>query len=360
MTAPAAPPAGPFATTGRRRLVASCGVLLVALLASVILGTALGPVSIRWQVAWQVIVERVGLPVASSATPVEEAIVWGLRLPRVLLGALVGAGLAVVGTAVQALARNALADPYVLGISSGASMGATAVLLFGTLTALGSYAVSAGAFLGGVLAIVVVYAVAQRDGQLSPLRLVLTGVAMAYAFSALSSLMIFESRDPNAVRSVLHWLLGSLAEARWSFLGLPALAVALGLVFLLLAARPLNALLMGDDSAAALGVDVTRFRRQLFLVAALVTSLLVAVSGAIGFVGLMIPHLVRLVVGPDHRRVLPVAALLGAVFMIWADVLARLLVAPEELPVGVITALVGVPFFVWLMRSSTLGIRGTA
>jgi iron complex transport system permease protein len=341
-------------------------VLTAGLVLSVTLGVAIGSVAIAPQAVWKIVgTEIVGwLPTTSPQAPTwneaDRNIVMLVRLPRVLLGALVGAGLSVVGVAIQALVRNPLADPYLLGVSSGASVGATAVILLGAFAALGHYALSFGAFLGALTAVAVVFAVAQRHGQVSPLRLILAGVAMAYVFAALTSLMIFTSSNPNAVQSVLFWLLGSLAGARWSYLGLPAVVLVTGIAYLVLQSRNLNSIVVGDDTAATLGLDIGRFRRRIFLFASLLTGVLVAVSGAIGFVGLMMPHVVRIMVGSDHRRVLPVAALLGASFMVWVDVGARTLAAPQELPVGIITALLGAPFFVFLMRSNHYGLKGAS
>ncbi|MDK1476173.1 iron ABC transporter permease [Streptomyces sp. 549] len=277
-------------------------------------------------------------------------IVWEIRFPRALLAAVVGAGLAVVGVAVQAMVRNALADPFVLGISSGAAVGANAVLIFGALGALGMYAVSVAAFVSALGAMTLVYAVARTAHGLTPLRLVLTGTAMYYGFSAVTTLMVFMAERGEAARSAMMWLLGSLSGATWTSVPVAGGAVCAGTVYLLLSARRLNALAMGDETAAALGIDAERFRRELFVMAAAVTGAVVAVSGAIGFVGLMVPHAVRMVVGADHRRVLLVAPLAGAVLMVWVDVLSRTVMAPVELPVGVLTAVIGVPCFLLLMR----------
>ncbi|MFJ9629508.1 FecCD family ABC transporter permease [Streptomyces sp. NPDC101175] len=277
-------------------------------------------------------------------------IVWEIRLPRVVLAAVVGAGLSAVGVAVQAMVRNALADPFVLGISSGAAVGANAVILLGAFAGLGVWALSASAFASALAAMVLVYAVARTPHGLTPLRLILTGTALAYGFEAVTTVMVFGAARGEAARSAMMWLLGSLGGATWAQVPLAAVTVAAGWAWLRRRAEPLNALAMGDETAAALGVQPARLRRELFLVTAAVTGTVVAVSGAIGFVGLMVPHLVRMLVGADHRRVLTVAPLAGAVLLVWADVLSRLLLAPAELPVGVITAVVGVPAFLLLMR----------
>nr|WP_246257694.1 iron ABC transporter permease [Amycolatopsis anabasis] len=277
-------------------------------------------------------------------------IIWDIRLPRVLLAAVVGAGLTVVGVAVQAMVRNALADPFVLGISSGASVGATAVAVFGAFASLGLYALSAGAFVAALGATVLVYLASRSRHGMTPLRLVLTGTAMSYGFLAVTTVLVFQAPNGESARAALFWLFGSLAGANWRALPIAALVVAAGSLGLLACAGRLNALAMGDEAAVTLGVDVARMRRLLFVVCAAMTGVLVAVSGAIGFVGLMLPHLVRMVMGADHHRVLAVAPFAGACFLVWVDVAARVLAAPEELPIGVLTAAVGVPCFVLLMR----------
>ena len=285
-------------------------------------------------------------------------IVWEIRLPRAVLAAVVGGGLAAVGVAVQAMVRNALADPFVLGISSGAAVGANAVILLGLFAGLGVWALSFAAFASALAAMALVYAVARSAHGLTPLRLVLTGTALAYGFEAVTTVMVFGADRGEAARSAMMWLLGSLGGATWAKVPLAAAVALAGWAWLLRRAESLNALAMGDETAAALGVRPERLRRELFLVTAAVTGTVVAVSGAIGFVGLMVPHVVRMLVGADHRRVLLVAPLAGAVLLVWADVLSRLLLAPAELPVGVITAMVGVPAFLLLMRRGGYAFGG--
>jgi iron complex transport system permease protein len=348
--APGTPAPAPAGTRSRRGVALVVVGLAAALGVSIVVAVGIGSVAIPAGTVGRIIVHRLaGLGEPSWPTAHEE-IVWQVRLPRVLLAAVIGAGLSVVGTTLQALVRNPLADPYVLGITSGASVGAVTVILLGW-SAFGVYSLSASAFLGALAAFGVVFLMAQQGGTLFPTRLVLAGVAVSYVLSAVTSFLIFQADDDGIkARSVLFWLLGGLGGARWSYLGLPAAAVIGGTTLLVLQGRRLNALVMGEETATGLGLDVARFRRQLFLLASLLTAAMVAVSGGIGFVGLMMPHACRLAVGPDHRRVLPVAALAGAVFLVWADVGARTVVAPEELPIGIITALVGGPTFCWLVR----------
>ena len=340
------------------------GGLTALLLVSITLGVTLGPVDIPVGVVWWIAASET-INVLSDITSLElnswvniEAnwtkaqfnIIWLIRFPRVLMGVFVGAGLAVVGVTMQALVRNPLADPYILGISSGASVGAVMVLAFGAFAFAGIYAISVGAFLGAILTFLIVFLLAQSNGRLNPARLILAGVAVAYFFFGLTSFITLTSDNRELARAVLAWLLGSLAGTDWVELTLPTAVLFFGSVYLVLQARGLNALIVGDETAATLGVDLTRFRRSLFGVVSLVTGVMVAVSGAIGFIGLMIPHIVRLMVGTDHRRVLPVSIFVGSIFLILVDVIARTAFDPVELPVGVITSLLGGPFFLWLLH----------
>lgn len=278
----------------------------------------------------------------------QDSIVWQLRAPRVLLGALVGAGLALVGTALQAVTRNPLADPHLLGVSSGAAFGAVLVVLY-----LGEFAgmlsLPLAAFVGAMASMLLVLAIASRGGQLHSERLLLAGVAVSFVMMAASNLLLYLG-NPHAASSVLFWMLGGLGLARWELLWLPALCLLLALAVLLGLGRALNALMAGEQSAVSLGLEPRRVRLLVFVVASLLTGVLVSLSGAIGFVGLMLPHVARFLVGAEHRRVLPVAALLGALFLVWVDVAARTWLAPQDLPIGIVTAAIGGAFFVALLR----------
>lgn len=329
------------------------GALIFALIAfgvaSVVVGVGIGSVRIPAgtvvEVIWSKSSGAADGAVASNLTQ----IVWDLRLPRVILAALVGAGLSVVGVAVQALVRNPIADPYVLGVSSGASIGAAAVIVYGSALGLGALGLSGAAFATACVSMALVYLVARRGNSgLNPLRLVLTGVVAGYVLSALTSYLVFQG-DPRGAQQVLFWLLGSFARARWSMLTIPAVVLALVVVWLIVRARAMDALLAGDEAAVTLGVPVARVRLELFVVTAALTAVMVAVSGAVGFVGLVVPHIVRLLVGGLHRRVLLASALFGAVFMVWVDLAARTLASPQEIPVGILTAMVGGPLFLFLM-----------
>ncbi len=287
-----------------------------------------------------------------TADPVVTRIVWDLRLPRTLLALLVGGGLSIIGVAMQTLVRNPLAEPYILGISSGATAGASLFYL-GFLPPLISRTLTMpfAAFVGGLLSITIVYLVARTETRVSVARLLLAGVAMSALMSSITSFVTFSSPEPDKLRAVLFWLLGSLSGTRWAMLPIPALTTGLGLVLMVGLTRPLDALLVGEEPAHSLGMPVELLKRLLIVLAALVTGTLVATSGAIGFVGLIVPHAVRLTVGVTHRRLIPLSFAVGALFLLWTDIAARSVLPGQELPVGILTALCGVPFFLVLLRT---------
>jgi iron complex transport system permease protein len=347
LPSPPRAPAAPKPPRGVKPLALALALLLAAsVLVAIGAGSAAIPPADTAAYLWAALT---GGPV-----PAEEAsryqIVWQIRTPRVLLAALVGAGLGAMGVAVQAMVRNALAEPYLLGVSAGAATGAVSVGVWGGLGALGIYAVSTGAFLGALAASAVVYLAAARHSALSPLRLVLVGVAMSFAFQAAMSVIVYFAPDAEAASTVLFWTMGGFGAANWATLPVVAAAVAAGIAALAARARTLDVLSLGEEAASSLGVDTGRQLRGLLVLTSLVTGAMVAVSGAIGFVGLIVPHVVRIAVGAGHARVLAVAPLAGALLMVWIDLASRTLVAPRELPVGAVTALIGVPVFVYLLR----------
>lgn len=349
--AAAATPPGPPPRARRRTVLAAAGTVLVALLLLAITAAAMiGTADIGAREVWQIVAAHV-VPGADApdAAAHHDAIVWGIRLPRALLAAVVGAALAIVGALLQAVVRNPLADPTILGGSSGAALGAVLVLLLGW-SPLGTWSLVAAAFVGSLAGYVLSLVLASRSGTLSPIRLVLAGIAVSYLLGSLANLLVATSDNPNRVRSVVFWQLGSLAGAQWKTLGVPAALLGGSAVVALLHARTLNALLAGDETAASLGIRPDRARRRLVVLAALLTAVAVALAGTIAFVGLVVPHAVRLLAGSDHARLLPLAALGGAVFLVAVDIAARTVIEPQELPVGVITALVGAPLFCLLCR----------
>jgi iron complex transport system permease protein len=317
----------------------------------------LGPVAISpGTVAGVITHHLVGRPAVSPGSSAEDTIVWLVRMPRVLLGVAVGAGLAVAGVAMQALVRNVLADPHILGVVSGASTGAAATILFGVGGALGAAGLTGSAFVGAAASTALLFVLARSGGRITSVRLLLAGVAIGYVLSAATSFLIFASDAPDSARAVLFWLLGSLAGARWSSIGVAVVVVLVALTVLLAWARRFDALAVGDDSARTLGVAPERFRVLALVTVSLCIGAVVAVAGGIGFVGLVVPHVARLCVGGAHRRVLPVAALVGGIFLTWADVVARVAFAPKELPLGIVTAVVGAPFLLVLVRRASTGV----
>ena len=332
-------------------------VLAAALLASVIAGIGIGPVSIPFGDVWRVMFHRMSGLLTGSELPLEgvresaQNIVWFLRAPRVLLGGLVGAALTLSGVGMQAFTKNPLAEPYVLGISSGASLGAVLAMLLGvSLPVLGRLSVSAGAFAGALVSILMVYLLARTRGAVTPIRLILVGVAVSAMFQAFTNYIVYTAPDDAAVREATFWMLGGLGSAEWADVPLLACLVPPAFLLMLALAKPLNAMMMGDSSAVTLGVNLTAVRNLLIAATALLTAASVAVSGCIGFVGLVIPHLLRSVVGPDHRKLIPLSTLFGAIFLIWVDVGARIINPPAEIPVGILTAFLGAPMFLWMIK----------
>lgn len=334
----------------RRRTVLWGALLGVGTLVSIFVSVGLGSASIHPVTTMQVIWHHLTGLGEVTWTTAEDNIVWLLRLPRVLLGVLVGATLSAAGVAIQALVRNILADPYLLGISSGASTGAAASILFGFGSGLGVAALTGSAFLGALGAIALVFAMARVGGRMISARLVFAGIAVGFALTATTNFMVFVSDSQNGARAVLFWMLGSLGQAQWSSLPLLAVIAVTAIVTLTTWSRRLDAISIGDDTARVLGTDPTRFRAIAVFVTALAVAAAVAVSGMIGFVGLVVPHLVRRLVGARHITVIPCSALLGALLIVWADVLARTAFAPRELPLGILTALIGTPLLIMLVR----------
>lgn len=276
-----------------------------------------------------------------------DSLVWDLRVPRVLMAAVVGAILAICGATLQAVTRNALAEPYLLGVSSGASAGAVLVVVLGV--GAGSVGVTGGAVIGALASFALLLSLLGRRG-LGSVRVVLTGIVVGQLFAAITSLILMASSDADTTRAITYWLLGSMAPSRWDTVVVAAIAGGIGLVVLWLHSAALDGFSFGADTAASLGINVRATRLRLLVVTALLTSVAVAAVGAIAFVGLIVPHGVRFVVGPLHRALLPFSALAGAIFLVWTDALARVAFAPKEVPVGVFTALVGVPLFLMVLR----------
>lgn len=327
-------------------LIALTVVLLISCLVSVTFGAA--PVPLE-QVIGILTLKLSGAGHEPHLwTAGQETIVWLIRMPRVLLGALAGAGLALIGCVLQAVTRNPLADPHLLGATSGATLGAVIVVMhIGEI--LGMLTLPLAAFAGSLASLIIVLSLSSRNGRLDSQRLLLSGVAVSFVMMAIANLLLFLG-DHRASSSVLFWMLGGLGLARWELLTVPWVTVLAGWILLQGLGRALNALMAGDQTAASLGLQVRNVRLLVFLIASLMTGVLVALCGSIGFVGLMVPHIARRLVGSEHRRLLPVATLLGALLMVWVDVVSRTLIAPEDLPIGISTALLGGLFFIFMMR----------
>jgi iron complex transport system permease protein len=321
--------------------------LLATIVAAAMFGTAdVGPLDVV-----STVLRHAGLGAIAPTEPLPrllDALIWESRIPRVLLGGAVGIALAVSGAVLQSVTRNPLADPYLLGVSSGASTGAVAVLMLGL--GAGSLSLSTGAFAGALVSFGVLLLLLGGGRVAGPARVVLTGVLVSQFFAAVTSVVLMVSGDANSTRGFTYWLLGSLAGARWPTVVVAGVIVLAGAVAVQFFAPALDAFTFGWDSAAALGVNVTAARVWLMVLTAVMTAAAVAASGAIGFIGLLIPHAVRIIAGPMHRTLLPLSAIVGATFLIWVDTFARTAFTPHELPAGVITALLGAPAFALVLR----------
>ncbi|MCM6772502.1 iron ABC transporter permease [Nocardia sp. CDC159] len=340
------------AATPRRfdgRLVSRIGVpvlLALALGAAMVMAIGFGTVAVAPPTVLRVVLAHtVG---GAGTDPLSDQIVWQFRAPRVVLAALVGAALGLAGACLQTLVRNPLADPYLFGVTSGASLGAV-LAMTGIVWVTGTLGVTGCAFVGAMLSLLVVFVLAQRGGQVRGADLVLAAIAVSYLGTAVTSYLQLRAK-PAELRGVMFWLLGSLSSADWNDLIAPAVAVAAALLVLPARAQAMNALTLGDDTTAGLGVHPNRLRLLLLLVSALLTATAVAVAGGIGFVGLIVPNAARLLAGPDHRRTLPIVTLGGALFLVLVDLAARTVDRPNEIPIGIITAVLGAPAFLVLLR----------
>ena len=321
---------------------------MIVLIISLSIAVSVGAVAVPTATVWSVLLNKISPGVLEQTwSQGREAIVWDIRFPRALLAIMVGAGLALVGASLQAVTRNQLADPHLLGISSGGAFGAIYALLHSGLF-LGVLTVPLLAFAGALGATVIVLGVTYFADATSADRLVLAGVAVSFAIMAGANGLIFLG-DPRASHTVVFWMLGGLGLAQWDQLIYP-LAILVGCgAWLISQSAALNALTVGDETAATLGIPVMRFRLSIFVVGALITGVMVAFSGIIGFVGLMVPHISRMIIGGNYVNVLPASAIIGAIFLLWADITARTIMAPEDIPIGIVTGLVGGIFFVWLL-----------
>lgn len=334
---------------------AGFALLLLSIVVSLSIGTAHVPLSDTWRI----VVHHLPL-VGDSVHPdwpvSSEQIIYKVRLPRVLLAALVGACLSLAGAGFQGVLRNPLADPYTLGVASGAAVGAAFLILFGLQLALvGRWSIPVVAFATGMASLLIVLRLAGSGGKLQIETLILSGVVVQAFLGSIVSFLV--TLSDQVVNEIVYWLMGSLSLKGWSYTGILVPYLAIGLLVLMSFGRTLNLISLGERQAEHLGVNVARTRLAVLVASTLITAAAVSVAGTIGFVGLVVPHLVRLLVGPDYRLLIPISALFGAVYMIWADTLARMLLSPTEIPLGVITAFLGAPFFVYLLRKHKRRLR---
>jgi iron complex transport system permease protein len=337
--------------TGRGTVTAALFVFaVVGLLVSIVAASLIGTADIDALDVISTILRHIGLG-GIAPTPLLpgllDALIWESRFPRVLLAAAVGTALAVSGAVLQAVTRNPLADPYLLGVSSGASTGAVAVLLLGIG---GGVSLSTGAFAGGLVSFGLLLALLGGGRVATPARVVLTGVLVSQFFAAVTSVILMVSGDANSTRGFTYWLLGTLAGARWELVTGTLVIIVAGVLAIQFFAPALDAFTFGWDAAAALGINVTAARVWLMVLTSVITAAAVASSGAIGFIGLLVPHVVRILASPVHRVLLPLSAVVGAIFLIWVDTFARTGFSPHELPAGVITALLGAPAFALVLK----------
>ncbi|MDV5106196.1 iron ABC transporter permease [Clostridium perfringens] len=332
-------------------------LLILLFISSIILGISFGVIDIPPYDVYRVFLYKVfGIKIGNLDEILNSTlfdIIWGVRMPRVLLGAFAGMALAMVGVIMQATIQNPLGDPYILGLSSGASLGATFSILIGFSGVLSSFGAPLGAFLGALMASIFVYFLARIGGRITPFKMILVGMVISSICSSLTSLIIFLSKDNEGIRTVNFWMMGSLVGAEWSNIVLPIAISVIPLIYFFTQYRNLNLMVLGDETSITLGLNIEKHRKIYMILSSLITGVIVSVCGTIGFVGIMIPHIVRLIFGTDHKTLLPFSALVGAIFLIWADVIARCAITNMELPIGIITSVIGAPFLLWLMVKGT-------
>lgn len=337
-----------------------CLILLVTLVIAVFWALSIGTVKIPMDKIIEAVINQL-----SSATPIDAIgkgpihdIVWLLRLPRLILAALVGMGLSVCGVVMQAIVKNPLADPYILGISSGASLGATAAILLGVGVGLGENFVGIAAFIGALAISLGVLFISNLGGRSNSIKLLLAGMALSSVCGAFSSFIVYFANNKEGMQTIAYWMMGSFAGAHWSNIAVIGPIVILATILYWTQSRILNLMLLGDESALTLGTDLHVYRQVYLLISSLIVGFVVYSAGMVGFVGLVVPHVIRMLIGTDHKRLIPVAALTGAIFLVVADGLCRIIIPRTELPIGVLISLIGAPCFVYLMIKKTYGFGG--
>lgn len=337
-----------------------CAGLIVALVIALFWAMSIGTVKLPMTSIYNTVMEQLvsGQPIEGADYGPVHDIVWLLRLPRLVLAALVGMGLSVCGVIMQAVVKNPLADPYILGISSGASLGATAAILLGIGVAWGENFVGIAAFIGAFAMSLGVLFISNLGGRSNSVKLLLGGMALSAVCGAFSSFIVYFANNKEGMQTVAYWMMGSFAGAKWETLAVIAPIVVLAVLFFWSQSRMLNLMLLGDESALTLGTDLHVYRQIYLLVSSLIVGFVVYAAGMVGFVGLVVPHVIRMLVGTDHKKLIPVSALTGAVFLVVADGLCRVIIPRTELPIGILISLIGAPCFVYLMIKKTYGFGG--
>ena len=344
--------------SGKGRFWLTLALVMALIVIALTISTTIGAVNVSASDIGKILVNKMsGKDIFQIAWEGKtENIIWNIRFPRVLMAFIVGAGLSLCGVLMQALTKNPLADPYVLGISSGASAGAVGVIILGWFSFLGGYSVIFGATLGAAISICLSLGIASMKGRITSTQLVLAGIATSAFFSAVTNLIIYGfNQGSDKTKMAQYWMVGSLSGATWSRVKYVAIVGIITVAVILLFAKELDVLLLGDDVAETLGVDTRKTKLLIIITATILTGVVVSVSGVIGFVGLVVPHIMRSFVGSGHKRLIPVAILAGGLFSMVADLISRIIIAPEELPIGVIAAFIGAPFFLYLIRKGSAG-----
>ena len=335
-------------------------ILLVILFLSIGFAVTIGSVDISIKEVYQVILYKLlNIGDSSIGTGAVADVVWLIRMPRIVLAIAVGVGLSVVGIVMQAIVKNPLADPYILGVSSGASLGATLAVVLGIGSSFGSNSLGIMGFIGAFGVSILVLIISNIGGRSNSIKLLLAGMALSSVCSSFSSFLVYISDDSQKLKTITFWLMGSLAGAKWNEIVIIMPIIILGVIFFMTQYRTLNLMLLGDEVSITLGTDLHKFRIIYLVITSLMIGLLVYVSGMIGFVGLIIPHIVRMIFGTDHRKIIPISALLGAIILIWADMLSRSLIKGTEIPIGIVISIIGSPLFVWLMIKKNYGFGGS-
>ena len=334
-------------------------LLLMILFLSIGLSVTIGSVDISIKEVYEVLLYKLfNIGSSSAGTGPVADVVWLIRMPRIILAITVGCGLSVVGIVMQAIVKNPLADPYILGVSSGASLGATLSVILGFGIIFGNNSIGFMGFIGAFTISILVLAISNIGGRSSSVKLLLAGMSLSSVCSSFSSFLVYISDDSQKLNTITFWLMGSLAGAKWNEIVIILPIIILGTIFFITQYRTLNLMLLGDEVSITLGTDLHSYRIIYLVITSIMIGILVYASGMIGFVGLIIPHIVRIIFGTDHKKIIPIAALLGSIILIWADVFSRILIKGTEIPIGIVISIIGAPLFVWLMIKKNYGFGG--